>query len=240
MFDEIESYIRELRDYYDGINKFNSEGLSLNDPKRAKLDSSFKDKIRKYLPSALGIIDEKFNCKFSLYKEGQDYSATFKVVPTKIKKEKLEILNELMSLERNANLSNLTDKDRRNLDLALEIIIVYADDNFNKNIGQSKFLNEALALPSDTNNFDNNIQEQPNLIPHSTDIQFNPYANEPVNIENNYSKTIDTNSFNNSIGDSKPMENNISNMDTTSYSHTGGIDGSTLSIFGSNPNINNK
>ena len=239
MFEDVELYLRDLKNYYDGIQEFNLNGVDQNDKKRTDFDSKFKDKIRKYLPSALNIVNTKYNCKFSLYKEGQDYSSSFKVIPTKVKKTKNEVINELMGFEQNSNLGDLNPKDKRQLSLALEILIVYSDDNFQNNIGQSKFLEEAKALPSDKINYDNNIQEEPNLIPTSTEIQYNPYAGQPVNIENDYSKQIDTNSFNANISELKPLENNpVENTDNSEYAYNDVIDGSSLSIFGSNPNNN--
>lgn len=239
MFEDVELYLRDLKNYYDGIQEFNLNGVDQNDKKRTDFDSKFKDKIRKYLPSALNIVNTKYNCKFSLYKEGQDYSSSFKVIPTKVKKTKNEVINELMGFEQNSNLGDLNPKDKRQLSLALEILIVYSDDNFQNNIGQSKFLEEAKSLPSDKINYDNNIQEEPNLIPTSTEIQYNPYAGQPVNIENDYSKQIDTNSFNANISELKPLENNpVENTDNSEYAYNDVIDGSSLSIFGSNPNNN--
>lgn len=239
MFEDVELYLRDLKNYYDGIQEFNLNGVDQNDKKRTDFDSKFKDKIRKYLPSALNIVNTKYNCKFSLYKEGQDYSSSFKVIPTKVKKTKNEVINELMGFEQNSNLGDLNPNDKRQLSLALEILIVYSDDNFQNNIGQSKFLEEAKALPSDKINYDNNIQEEPNLIPTSTEIQYNPYAGQPVNIENDYSKQIDTNSFNANISELKPLENNpVENTDNSEYAYNDVIDGSSLSIFGSNPNNN--
>lgn len=239
MFEDVELYLRDLKNYYDGIQEFNLNGVDQNDKKRTDFDSKFKDKIRKYLPSALNIVNTKYNCKFSLYKEGQDYSSSFKVIPTKLKKTKNEVINELMGFEQNSNLGDLNPKDKRQLSLALEILIVYSDDNFQNNIGQSKFLEEAKALPSDKINYDNNIQEEPNLIPTSTEIQYNPYSGQPVNIENDYSKQIDTNSFNANISELKPLENNpVENTDNSEYAYNDVIDGSSLSIFGSNPNNN--
>lgn len=239
MFEDVELYLRDLKNYYDGIQEFNLNGVDQNDKKRTDFDSKFKDKIRKYLPSALNIVNTKYNCKFSLYKEGQDYSSSFKVIPTKVKKTKNEVINELMGFEQNSNLGDLNPNDKRQLSLALEILIVYSDDNFQNDIGQSKFLEEAKALPSDKINYDNNIQEEPNLIPTSTEIQYNPYAGQPVNIENDYSKQIDTNSFNANISELKPLENNpVENTDNSEYAYNDVIDGSSLSIFGSNPNNN--
>jgi len=240
MFEDVELYLRDLKNYYDGIQELNLAQIEQNNNKRIELDSKFKDKIRKYLPSALNIVNTKFNCKFSLYKEGQDYSSSFKVIPTKVKKSKEEVLNELMNYERNSNLSGISPSDKRQLDLALEILIAYSDDNFQINIGQSKFLEEANALPSDKIDYDNNIQEEPNLIPTSTEIQYNPYAGQPVNIENDFSKQIDTNSFNSNISELKPLENNPieNNSSDNNYAYNDVIDGSSLSIFGSNPNNN--
>ena len=240
MFEDVELYLRDLKNYYEGIQELNSEGIEQDDKKRLDINSKFKDKIRKYLPSALNIVNTKFNCKFSLYKEGQTYDSKFNLIPSKVKKSKTEVVNELMGLEQNSNLSGISPSDKRQLSLALEILIVYSDDNFQNNIGQSKFLEEAKALPSDEINYDKNIQEEPNLIPTSTEIQYNPYAGQPVNIENDYSKQIDTNSFNANISELKPLENNPIENTTSdnNYAYKDVIDGSSLSIFGSNPNNN--
>lgn len=240
MFEDVELYLRDLKDYYEGIQELNLEGLEVEDKKRIELDNKFKDKIRKYLPSSLNIVNSKFNCKFSLYKEGQTLNNKFDLIPSKIRKSKQEVVSELINLEQNSNIGTLSTSDKRQLDLALEILIVYSDDKFATNIGQSKFINEALNLPSDKKEYDNNIQEEPNLIPTSTEIQYNPYAGQPINMENDYDKTIDTNSFNSNISELKPLENNQLPSDETAnnYAYNDVIDGSTLSIYGNNPNNN--
>ena len=238
MFEDVELYLKDLRDYYEDIQELNLQDLDVNDSKKNDLDNKFKDKIRKYLPSSLNIVNTYFNCKFSLYKEGQTYDSKFNLIPSKVKKSKQEVVNELIGLEQNSNISSISQSDKRQLDLALEILIVYSDDSFSNNIGQSKFLEEALKLPSDKKEYDNNIQEEPNLIPTTTEIQYNPYAGQSINIENNYDKTIDTNVFNSNITELKPLENNqIPNENATKdYAYSDVIDGSALSIFGSNPN----
>ena len=240
MFEDVELYLRDLKDYYEGIQELNLEGLEENDKKRIEFDGKFKDKIRKYLPSSLNIVNSKFNCKFSLYKEGQSLDNKFNVITSKIRKDKSEVVNELISLEQNSNVGALNPAEKRQLELACEILIVYSDDKFASNINQSKFLNEAMNLPSDKKEYNNNIQEEPNLIPTSTDIQYNPYAGQPVNMENNYDKTIDTSSFNSNMSELKPLENNpvVSEEQNNSYAYNDVIDGSALSIFGSNPNNN--
>ena len=232
MFEDIELYLRDLKDYYEGIQELNLQGLEANDSKRTDLDNKFKDKIRKCLPSALNIVNKHFNCKFSLYKEGQSLDNKFNVIPSKIKKSKQEVVNELIGLEQNSNINSINPTEKKQLDLALEILIVYSDDNFSRNIGQSKFLDEALKLPSDKKEYDNNIQEEPNLIPKSTEIQYNPYAGQPINVENDYDKKIDTSSFNSNINELKPLENNqMPNEATNDYAYSDVIDGDSLSIF---------
>ena len=85
MFEDVELYLRDLKKYYEDVQELNSEGLDLEDKKRKELDDKFKDKLRKYLPSSLNIINTTFDCKFSLYKEGQDLDAKLYVINTKVK-----------------------------------------------------------------------------------------------------------------------------------------------------------
>lgn len=230
MFEDVELYLKDLRDYYEEINNLNDEGISNDDKKRLDLDNKFKDKIRKYLPSALNIVNDKFNCKFSLYKEGQEVSATFKMISTKVKKTKQEVLTELMNYEKNSNLSNISPSDKRKLDLALEILIVYSDDNFKDNIGQSKFLEETKSLPIDNTPYIEVKEEEPNLIPTSTEIQYNPYAGQPIDLSNESNNEIDTN-----ITELKPLENNpTADLDKDNRNtYNGAIDGASISIFNS-------
>ena len=236
MFEDVELYIRDLKKYYDDVLELNEEGLEVNDKKRKDLDSKFKDKIRKYLPSSLNIINSNFNCKFSLYKEGQDFDASFKMIETKVRKTKEEVSLELMNLRNSVDINSLSDKDKRQVELATEILTVYSDDDFMVNIGQSKFLNEAMSIVDEVKTFDNNIQEQPSVTSTSNEIQYNPYAGQPIDLSNNYSESIDTNSFNNMTNNESTS---LSSMDAnSSYASKEMIDVNSLSIFGSNPNNN--
>ena len=67
MFEDVELYLRDLKNYYEGIQELNSEGIEQDDKKRLDINAKIKDKIRKYLPSALNIVNTKFNCKFSTF-----------------------------------------------------------------------------------------------------------------------------------------------------------------------------
>lgn len=219
MFNDIESYKIDLKKYYEELN-----GLEQNEnieKEKQAVDARFKDKVRKLLPSCLKIINETFNCKFSIYKEGKDYDAGLKLVDTKVKKTKDEVSSELDNYKSMLN-TPLSPKQSSDLDLAIEILKVYVDDTYYERVSESKYLNAPINNNQvNTNtNINNNVNTAP--IPCSNEIQYNPYAGKPIpngNDENGFKKT------------------NYANDKEFAYSDV--IDGNSISIFGSKPNSNN-
>lgn len=237
MFTDIQAYKVDLKKYYEELQKV---VLSEESEKQKKeLDSIFKDKVRKYLPTCLNIVNTNFNCKFSLYKEGKDYDSAMRMVDTKVKKTKEEVENELNYYY--SNMSNsIAPNEKPNLDLALEILKVYVDDNFYNNITQSKYLNEAVSMQVESNPGDTFKPAANNLIPKTTDeIQYNPYAGQPIDYGNNNQVTeskIDSSNF--GVGQANSVNNSKRAVSDKEFAYSDVIDASSLSIF-NNPNKGN-
>lgn len=212
MFNDIETFRIDIKKYYEELNSLEPSDNLERDKKN--VDAKFKDKVRKLLPSCLKIINEAFNCKFSIYKEGKDYDAGLKLVDTKVKKTKEEVASELDNYK--TMLNRPVDPK---LNLAIDIIKVYVDDTFYNVVSNSPYLNEPVPNNSVNSNQvinnSNNINVTP--VPSTTEIQYNPYAGKPINDGGN------GNNF---------RRNNYANDKEFAYSDV--IDGNSLSIFGSN------
>ena len=236
MFTDIEGYKIDLKKYYEELNKI----LPSEDSEKQKkeLDSKFKDKVRKYLPTCLNIVNSNFNCKFSLYKEGKDYDASLKMVDTKVKKTKEEVELELNNYYSNFG-GNIPQNEKDKVDLAIEILKVYTDEEYYNNVSQSRYLNEAMSLNVDNNSYDSIAPAPNNLIPKTMEVQHNPYAGQPIDFGNNTvpnNNTINSNNFSNMMqNNSQQSINNRSYVSDKEFANSDVIDGSSLSIF-NNPN----
>ena len=246
MFTDIELYKKDLKNYYKELTELDT--LTDHEAEKKAIDSKFKDKVRKYLPTCLNVINSTFNCKFSIYKEGKDYNASLQLVDTKVKKTKEEVQAELASFQNYVDINSLQPNDRAQLDLAIEILNVYVDDEYYNNVFQSKYIQEALALPDDAAAFETPAAQQSTLIPQTTEIQYNPYAGQPIDYgsDSNFlnetsNERLNVTSLNPTsapVNDGFKSTNYASDKD---YAYSDVIDGSSLSIFNSVPNgVNNQ
>lgn len=246
MFTDIELYKNDLKKYYKELTELDT--LTDHETEKKAIDSKFKDKVRKYLPTCLNVINSTFNCKYSIYKEGKDYNASLQLVDTKVKKTKEEVQTELASFQNYVNINSLQPNDRAKLDLAMEILNVYVDDEYYNNVFQSKYIQEALALPDDDSTFEAASSQQAALIPQTTEIQYNPYAGQPIDYGNdsNFSNEVSNERFN--ITSLEPTSTDVNEgfksnnyANDKDYAYSDVIDGSSLSIFNSVPSgVNNQ
>ena len=263
MFTDIKLFEIDKQKFYEELRELNESGDSEIEKKNLEIKSKFKDKIRKYLPTCLNIINTNFNCKFSLYKVGNDYDANFKVIETNVKKDKSEVESELQNLKNSININSLSNSTREQIDLAIEILTTYVDDS-----GIPKIIDPYLqsakpvasSIINNTPMMSTERVEQRNIEEQNSNIQYNPYADMPVNLNENQVPTpmgkfgvtfnnesnipnstpIQPNNMvqNNPVIQNQPNEGLVPNkMRTDSeYANSDVIDVSSLSIFSGNPN----
>jgi hypothetical protein len=265
MMTDIEAFKLDLKKYLEDLNELKASNDPELDKKIRDLGEQFRNKVRKYLPTCLNIINTNFGCKFSLYKVGKDYNAAFKVVETNVRKSKEEVENELNALKASKDLTTLSPQVLSQIDLACDILLTYVDDGIEPKATQ-KYLDSAQPVASSimTNvvNPQERFEQQQQL--EQNNINFNPYANQPINLGENQATgintpSIDTNAFNNSVASvPSPVQqpqpvvpvNQPANDDFVStgiktdseYAYSDVIDASSISIFGvgsSNNNNNN-
>lgn len=263
MFTDIKLFEIDKQKFFEELRELNESGDSEIEKKNLEIKSKFKDKIRKYLPTCLNIINTNFNCKFSLYKVGNDYDANFKVIETNVKKDKSEVESELQNLKNSININSLSNSTREQIDLAIEILTTYVDDS-----GIPKIIDPYLqsakpvasSIINNTPMMSTERVEQRNIEEQNSNIQYNPYADMPVNLNENQVPTpmgkfgvtfnnesnipnstpIQPNNMvqNNPVIQNQPNEGLVPNkMRTDSeYANSDVIDVSSLSIFSGNPN----
>ena len=202
MFAEIELYFNDRQKYLEEINELNASEDENKEKKLEELNSKFKDKIRKYLPACLNIINTTYGCKYSLYKVGKDFDSSFKVIETNVKKSKEEVINELNELRFSIDENNLSQDQKNKLDLVQEILTTYVGDLSKEELERSSMLKD---LPAEASSIITNVpvmsEERISIDKtDSNEIQYNPYADMPINIEQENQSTssnqeIDANSF---------------------------------------------
>lgn len=263
MFTDIKLFEIDKQKFFEELRELNESGDSEIEKKKLEINSKFKDKIRKYLPTCLNIINTNFNCKFSLYKVGNDYDVNFKVIETNVKKDKSEVESELQNLKNSIDINSLSNGTREQIDLAIEILTTYVDDGMVPKIIDPYLQSAKPVASSIINNtpmMSTERVEQRNIEEQNSNIQYNPYADMPVNLNENQVPTpmgkfgvafnnesnipnstpIQPNNMvqNNPVIQNQPNEGLVPNkMRTDSeYANSDVIDVSSLSIFSGNPN----
>ncbi len=246
MFTDIKLYNNDVKKFYEDLKKIEDEYLPDAPERESKIkdiNDKFRDKIRKYLPTCLNIINTNFNCKYSLYKVGKDYNAAFKVIETNVKKTKEEVESELNNFKGSIDMNSLSQSVQSEINLACEILITYVDDG-SKPKYSNEFLqaSEPVASSIITNTPVMSQESVEQKMSEDTSIQYNPYANQPIEFEsdNNFvsdndKPLIDVNSFNanqiNNGSQAISSTNNITSIDSE-YANNDLIDVNSLSIFG--------
>lgn len=267
MFTDIKLFEIDKQKFFEELREINESGDPETEKKVIEINSKFKDKIRKYLPTCLNIINTNFNCKYSLYKVGKDYDASFRVIETNVKKEKSEVESELQNLKNSIDINSISANAIEQIDLAIEILTTYVDDSTTPKYVDPRLQSAKPVASSIINNvpmMSTERVEQRNIEEQNSSIQYNPYADVPVNLSEEQASTpvgkfgvalSDDNSIPNSIPiqPNNIVQNNpvIQNQPNTEfvpntirtdseYANSDVIDASSLSIFGVNPSNNNK
>lgn len=236
MMTDIKLYEIDKEKYYNELNELNESGDTDIEKKTKEINDKFRDKIRKYLPTCLNIINTNFNCKFSLYKVGNDYDANFRVIETNIKKEKEEVETELQNLKNSIDFNSLSSGTKEQIDLAIEILTTYVDDgtqSMNSYLQSAKPV--ASSIISNIPMMSTERIEQRNNDEQSSNIQYNPYADTPVNFnENQTAATVGKFGFLIADDDEDLSTNTIENNPITQNSYE--QNDVSLNTFDSNQN----
>lgn len=221
MFTDINLFKIDQQKFYEELKELNEIDDDSKDKNVKELNDKFRDKIRKYLPTCLNIINTNFKCQYSLYKVGKDFDASFKVIETNVKKTRDEVENELNGYKMLPSYNTFNDSTKEQIELASEILITYVDDSYGKDINKLAYLEHATAKTSSIINnvprmspealSDNEVQEE---------IQYNPYANQPVNLDNEFTGSeLNSNySINNSEKVDMLNSNNSDSQDNSNFS----------------------
>lgn len=221
MFTDINLFKIDQQKFYEELKELNEIDDDSKDKNVKELNDKFRDKIRKYLPTCLNIINTNFKCQYSLYKVGKDFDASFKVIETNVKKTRDEVENELNYYKNMSNYNNMDESTKEQIELACEILITYVDDSYGKDINKLAFLERAKAK---TSSIINNV---PRMSPEALsnnevqeEIQYNPYANQPVNLDNEFtgSELNSNSSINNSEKVDMLNSNNTDSQDNSNFS----------------------
>ncbi len=195
MFVELSTFLNEYELYNRRVADIKNEVTDQGELARRLEEErlKFKGITRKYLPTAMSFIKEKFNCDYSLYKVGKDVDANFRTIETNISKTQSEINIEMQQFVQLAIQNNFSDEDKNKLNLAINVIMSYVDDtrvDEDKNkefyLNHSKVVASSLELP---------ISPKVKTEVQPVQVQYNPYANAPVNLNNAVSTNgVETNS----------------------------------------------
>lgn len=212
MFTDINLFKIDQQKFYDELREINNLEAEDKDKKSREINDKFRDKIRKYLPTCLNIINTNFGCQFSLYKVGKDFNAAFKVIETNVKKSREEVEGELTVYRNTPNYFNSNETTKEQIDLACEILTTYVDDSYNVDVSKLEYLERTKAKTSSIiTNVPRMSQEAlSSASDTSSEIQYNPYAGIPVNLDD------DSDAF--GVNASGPFFNNDSQINNSSAS----------------------
>lgn len=222
MFIDINLFKIDQQKFYEELKELNGIDDDSKDKKVKELNDKFRDKIRKYLPTCLNIINTNFGCQYSLYKVGKDFDAAFKVIETNVKKTRDEVEGELNYYRNMANYNSFNESTKEQIELACEILTTYVDDSYGKDINKLAYLERAKAKTSSI------ISNVPRMSPEALsntevqeEIQYNPYANQPVNLNDE---------FTGAEVNSNPVINSSEQVDLLNTNNTDAQDNSNFSM----------
>ncbi len=191
MFTNLSIFPQEKETYHQTVQEIMNT-VTDEEERNKKLEEAqekFKGQVRKYLPSALDVIKTTFQCQYSIYKVGKDFDANFHVVETNVRKSKSEVLAEMEQLKAQAASMTLNNEQITKINLAMDVLLTYSDDvEEEKDETRTFALEKSKVIASsivETPTRENNAFE-----PAPADVQpnFNPYANQPVVLEDGFSR----------------------------------------------------
>ena len=225
MLTDINLYINDRQKFYDEIREANLLDEDERNKKVKEINEKFRDKIRKYLPTCLNVVNTNYGCQFSLYKVGKDFDSSFKVIETNVKKSRAEVESELANYRNSIDFNSLSETVKNELNLATEILTTYVDDLGNVDVNKMEYLAKATAKTSSIINtvprMSQQSLEQDNT---SMNMQYNPYANTPVNLTEEFEAPVNNQFDNNNLVSSStdmnanPSSENGDSLDNTNFS----------------------
>lgn len=96
-----------------------------NEFSKQKLTKDFKDKTKRYLGTAINIINTNFNINYSMNKEAVGLTSSFKKINSFVRKSDEEILTEMQQLDERKGTLNIDDATKETIGLAIEIVRIY-------------------------------------------------------------------------------------------------------------------
>lgn len=191
MFVDLGTFINEKELYNQKVNELKSTIINQEELEKALAEEKMKFKgiTRKYLPTALSVIKNTFKCDYSLYKIGRDVDANFNTIETNVNKTQTEIAVEMNQFVQQANTMGLSADEVNKLNLSIDIIMSYVDDTaVSEDQNKAFYLNHTKVVASSLDlPVTQKIQEP---VVQQT-IQYNPYANQPLNLNNQ----VDSNQY---------------------------------------------
>ena len=99
--------------------------IEQNEFVKNKLTKDFQDKTKRYLGTAINIINKNFNINYSMNKEAVGLTATFKKIDSIVRKSDDEILTEMQQLDERKTTLNIDDNSKETIGLAIDIVRIY-------------------------------------------------------------------------------------------------------------------
>lgn len=128
--------------------------IEQNEFARHKLSKDFQDKTKRYLGTAINIINTNFNINYSMNKEAVGLTASFKKIDSFVRKSDDEILIEMHQLDERKDTLNIDEATKETIGLAIEIVRIYCTIETNKPMEVST---ESINVFEDNKVIDNQI-----------------------------------------------------------------------------------
>lgn len=99
--------------------------IEQNEFAKDKLTKDFQDKTKRYLGTAINIINTNFNINYSMNKEAVGLTSSFKKINSFARKSDEEILTEMQQLDERKITLNIDDATKETIGLAIDIVRIY-------------------------------------------------------------------------------------------------------------------
>lgn len=188
MFANLELFLQEKDVYRQKIEEIKSSTSSNEELEKrlAEAEETYKGQVRKYLSSAINVLNTTFQCQYSIYKVGKDFDVNFQVVETNVRKTRSEVISEMEAFKTQAASMTLTNEQITKINIAMEVLLTYSDDATDQ-VDENKeaFLSEAKVTA--TSIIETPTRESNAFEPApSQELSFNPYANQPIEVDSGF------------------------------------------------------
>ncbi len=111
-----------------------------NEFAKQKLTKEFQDKTKRYLGTAIGIINSNFNINYSMNKEAIGLTASFQKINSIVRKTDEEIFSEMKQLDEAKDALDIDPGTKETIGLAIDIVRIYCANTLQNTVNNS--LNE--------------------------------------------------------------------------------------------------